>query len=347
MKTVCVIGHFGGDKVFLDGQTVKTKMLTKALQEELGRSAVNTVDTYGGKKALLRCMFQAIAALKNHRNVVILPAHNGIRFFVPMLTFGNLFFHRRLHYAVVGGWLPQFLQKHSWLKGMLKKFHGIYVETNRMKQGLEALGLSNVLVLPNCKNIQVLTPEELIYSTEKPFRLCTFSRVMKEKGIEDAVEAVKAVNTQRGETVYTLDIYGQVDPSQTQWFADLQKTFPDYIRYAGMVPSDQSVSVLKDYFALLFPTFYPGEGFAGTLIDAMASGIPVIASDFRYNMEIVTEGKTGRLHPTADALALSEILDEASNHVDAWNEMKLHCIQKAAEYIPSKVIKVLTEQFQI
>lgn len=42
---------------------------------------------------------------------------------------------------------------------------------------------------------------------QEPLRLCTFSRVMKEKGIEDAVNAVEAVNEYFGRLVYTLDIW--------------------------------------------------------------------------------------------------------------------------------------------
>ncbi|MFR3494185.1 MAG: glycosyltransferase [Blautia sp.] len=56
---------------------------------------------------------------------------------------------------------------------------------------------------------------------------------------------------------------------------------PQYIRYKGMVPFNQSTEVLKNYDALLFPTYYEGEGFAGTIIDAFAAGLPVIASDWK------------------------------------------------------------------
>lgn len=56
----------------------------------------------------------------------------------------------------------------------------------------------------------------------EPLPLCTFSRVMKEKGIEDAVNAVKSVNKYFGRVVYTLDIYGQVDSNQTGWFDNLR-----------------------------------------------------------------------------------------------------------------------------
>lgn len=130
---------------------------------------------------------------------------------------------------------------------------------------------------------------------------------MKEKGIEDAVEAVTLVNDDFGETVFTLDIYGPVDENQTEWFDKLQTAFPQYVHYRGCVNSDKSVDVLKAYYALLFPTFYDGEGFAGTLIDAFSSGVPVIASDWKYNPEIV-HGNVGIIYPTGNVESLADIL---------------------------------------
>ncbi len=110
---------------------------------------------------------------------------------------------------------------------------------------------------------------------------------MKEKGIEDAVNAVENVNQKYGRTVFSLDIYGQIDDGYREKFEALQKQFPPYINYSGLISFDKSVETPKDYFALLFPTYYNGEGFAGTLIDAMAAGTPVIASDWKCNGEVV------------------------------------------------------------
>ena len=47
---------------------------------------------------------------------------------------------------------------------------------------------------------------------------------------------------------------------------------------------------------MIFPTYYVGEGFPGTIIDAFSSGIPDIATDWRYNSEIVQNGKTGYIY---------------------------------------------------
>jgi len=87
--------------------------------------------------------------------------------------------------------LPELLQKNARLKNYLSNFNGIYLETHNMINSLKELGLYNTLYLPNFKRLDVLCEEELVYPVEKPYRLCTFSRVMKEKGVEDAIEAVK------------------------------------------------------------------------------------------------------------------------------------------------------------
>lgn len=46
-------------------------------------------------------------------------------------------------------------------------------------------------------------------------RVCTFSRILKEKGIEDAIKAVKLVNDELGRDVFLLDIFGEVDNAQS------------------------------------------------------------------------------------------------------------------------------------
>jgi glycosyltransferase involved in cell wall biosynthesis len=342
MKKVCVIGHFAYGKNYLDGQTVKTKIVTKELKQQLGKDEIMTIDTHGGSKKLLKLLFQLPHVMKKVENIIIMPAHNGIRFFAPLLAFFNNFFHIKLHYVVIGGWLPEFLESRKELQKSLKRFSGIYVETNTMKNNLEKLGFKNVYILPNCKELNILKEDELIYATSKPFKLCTFSRVMKEKGIEDAVNAVEEINKQYGETIFTLDIYGQVDPSQVEWFENLKKKFSNDIKYKGLVPFDQSTNVLKEYYALLFPTYYEGEGFAGTLIDAMAAGVPVIASNWRYNKEIIHNGENGLL--IEDDLLNS--LNYIFHNYKEWINLRKNCLELAKKYQPEHVIEILCQNIE-
>lgn len=343
MKRVCIIGHFGHGENLLNGQTVKTKIVTKEIVKELGKKEVSCIDTHGGVKALISAFRHALIALKYHKNIIIMPAENGLRIFAPLLVLLNLLFHRKLHYVVIGGWLPEFLKKRKKLTKALMSFDGIYVETNTMRKALEAQGFNDVYVMPNFKDLNILKESELVYHHTEPYRLCTFSRVMKEKGIEDAVNAVKTVNEHFGRIVYTLDIYGQVDSAQTEWFNELKSTFPLYIKYGEFVPFDKSVEVLKNYFAILFPTYYEGEGFAGTLLDAMAAGVPVIASDWRYNPEIVNE-KTGYVYPVHDNHAFVTTLISVGNNSDLLLSKKSDCLKEAEKYRAENVIQCLTSK---
>lgn len=342
MKKASVIGHFAYGLEYLDGQTIKTKIITNELCRKYGETEVLQFDTHGGVKTLLKAPVYVWRAMKNSENIIILPAHNGLRIFGRLLPFFKILFKKRkIHYIVIGGWLPQFLEKKRSLAKKLKKFDGIYVETSTMKNSLENQGFENVFVMPNCKKLSVINVNELKYSENEPYKLCTFSRVMKEKGIEDAVSAVKSVNEHFGRPVYTLDIYGQVDGAQIEWFESLQKEFPSYIRYGGLVPFDKSVDVLKDYFALLFPTRFYTEGIPGTIIDAYAAGVPVISAKWESYADVIDEGKTGIGYEFNNFKAFEEILLSIENNPQMMLDMKYSVIKKACGYLPENALKPL------
>ena len=265
----------------------------------------------------------------------------GIKVFPWLLRVANLFAARSLHYVVVGGWLIHFLKKHPFIGACLKKFTGIYVETIVMKHAREELGFENIILMPNFKPLTPVAPEQLTEQNQAPFRFCTFSRVMKEKGIDDAVDAVRAVNARFGKSMCTLDIFGQIDPGQVEWFENLQKTFPTEIRYCGVINYEQSVEVLKDYFALLFPTEFFTEGVPGTIIDAYAAGVPVVAAKWESFADVIDDGVTGIGYPFGKQACLKEVIATIVNHPEIANGMKANCLQKADRYLLDNVIDIL------
>lgn len=337
---VGIIGRFGFGKNLLNGQTIKTKTLVNALSSRLGAEKLHLLDTYGGMKMLLRLPFQCAYAMSRCKDLVILPAYKGIRVIAPMLVFLNIFYGRKLHYVVIGGWLCNLLQGKPVLARCLKRFDVIYAETTSMKRNLEALGFRNVVWMPNFKALDVQKTDSREQRDEEHCRLCTFSRVMREKGIETAVKAVKMVNERSGRDLYCLDIYGQVDPAQQKWFAQLQKSFPPFVRYCGEVPFDRSVSVLCRYDALLFPTAFYTEGIPGTVIDAYAAGIPVIASEWENYSDIIDE-ETGIGYPFGEPEGLSRTLLDLEGNTEKLKTMREACIRKAYDFLPEAGIRVL------
>jgi glycosyltransferase involved in cell wall biosynthesis len=339
MYKVGICGHFGEFKNLLNGQTVKTKILTEELKKHLGTQNVKTIDTHGWKENPFKLLLNSFILTKDCENVVIMPANNGLKIFVPLfLLFKKLFPKKKLHYVVIGGWLPQLLEKDLKLKYRLTKFDAIYVETYIMLNTLCDMGLNNIKHLPNFKKLNILREEELEVQQAEPYKLCTFSRVLKEKGIEDAIDAVIKANTILGRVVFTLDIYGQVDNGYKEEFENISNDFPEYISYKGMVNFDKSVEVLKHYYALIFPTHFKTEGIPGTIIDAYAAGIPVIASNWDSAKEIVLENKTGKIYEFGEKSKLIEILVQIVQDPKQFIDMKKNCLKYAKQYEPNIVL---------
>ena len=345
MFIVTVIGHFGKGLISNDGQTIKTKTITKELQKALGIGNVNSIDTHGGLKTLLNAPFIVSNAFHNSSNIIILPAQNGLRIFGPLMAFWKRRNNRvKMHYVVIGGWLTSFIEDHKYLRNSLKRFDGIYVETKHMKNELEKKGFENIVEMPNCKELVIMQKEALVHMTDAPYKVCTFSRVMKEKGIEDAVESVKKVNEHFGKTVYELDIYGQIDANQTEWFNEYRKSFPNYIQYKGVIPYYESTDVIKDYYFLLFPTRFYTEGIPGTIIDALAAGVPSVCSKWENYSDVIDEGVTGIGYEFMNNEELIKVLIYYADHPQEIYDMKRNCIDKAQSFSPQKVIKIITSR---
>lgn len=340
MHKISVLGHFGFKRDCLDGQTIKTKIVTEELQRIFGKAETVPYDTYGGMAFLCKMPFVILRMTASSRHIIIMPGKKGLCAIMPFLRLFNSLFRRRIHYVVIGGWLPAFITQKPWLIPMLKKLDNILVETKSMKDSMAAMGFGNVTVMPNCKRLDIAQPSEL-RDFKPPYPLCTFSRVIKEKGIEDAIEAVKRYNEAAGHTSYTLDIYGQIGKDYQQDFDNLIKEQPACIRYCGYVDYSDSPQILRRYFALLFPTYYEGECFAGTIIDAFSAGLPVIASDWHDNGSIITDGETGLIFPTRSVEALTDMLDKAYHGTGTMDKMRRQCLAEAGKYQPDVVVATL------
>lgn len=344
-----ILGHFGYGKQLADGQTVKTRMLESELKDMLGEQPY-TVDTHGWRKNPLRLLLNCIRLIRICEHILVMPAHNGIRVFIPLFIMLNYVFKKKIHYVVIGGWLPEMLMEHHKLLPYMRELSSIHVESYTMIDKLKEMGIKQTYYLPNFKRLNALPEDKLVFNSSAPYKLCTFSRVTKEKGIEEAVAAVVNINASHQKTVCTLDIYGAIDESYKERFTQLMQSSKDCITYKGVVPYDQSVEILKEYFLLLFPTYYPGEGFAGTLLDAFASGVPVLASNWRYNKEIVKEGINGHIHELG-CDHLQSKLEVLFENPKSILELKVKCLKDYRNYDPRYVIpsflKVINKDEQI
>lgn len=342
MKKICICGHFGNNMEFNDGQTVKTQNIYAALKEHYGEEEIYRIDTYNWKRRPIKLLKECIKGMKMCKNILILPAHNGVKVFIPMFFFLNKLYKRKIFYIVIGGWLPEFLKNKKYLTKKMKMLNKIFVETNKMKKDLDKLEIENTEILVNFKDLKPIPIENMKIDFAEPYKLCTFSRVMEEKGIEDAINVVKQINEENGKTIYKLDIYGPVDIGYKEKFENMIKDFPEYINYKGCVDYSKAVETINQYYLLLFPTRFKTEGIPGTIIDALAAGVPSIVSEWNNVYEIIENGRTGYIYKFGDIEDFKEKLLNISK--EEVINMKKKCVLIAENYKPYNAIKVLLNE---
>ena len=84
---------------------------------------------------------------------------------------------------------------------------------------------------------------------------------------------------------------------------------------------------LMDIFVL--PSL--AEGISNTVLEAMATGLPVIATDVGGNPELVADGENGRLVPVGDKQRLAEVMGELVDNP----EVRIQMGDKALERVKS------------
>lgn len=341
MKKLAVIGQYGTGPKYLTGQAVKTVFITDWMKRRYGEDQIEIVNTYGWKKHPVRLVRSIAKAMKDCSNVMIFPAPHGVKVFPSLVSSLNRFYRKRTFFIVIGGWLADFLKKHGHIRRATKKFYGVCAETKSLVEDLKAIGIDSSWYLPNCRDyVEIPTTKDI----KEPLHVCTYSRVTKTKGMADAVQTVRKANAILGKDVFFLDVFGAVDGSYKDDFEKLCEENKDVMAYAGTRNADQTLETLKDRFALLFPTYYEGECFAGTVLDAFLSRTPIIANDWKFNSEVIRDREDGFLYPFRNTDEAAGILVSLYRDPGLYERIQEGCKESAVKHSSDVVLQQLADK---
>ena len=137
-------------------------------------------------------------------------------------------------------------------------------------------------------------------SNETTYNFVSYGRLIQLKGYKELIAAFYDVQSQLPNC--TLTIYGEGN-YRSELEQQIQKlNLTDKVSLPGI---HQKVSEeLYNYDCFIFPSWY--EGFSGALVEAMLSGIPIIASDIPMNLEAVKANETALTFPVKNSKILAE-----------------------------------------
>ena len=340
-----IIGHFGGNEKFNDGQTIKTIAIYDALKR-YGIEDIDLIDTYYIKKNPFIFMAQFLKGMFSDKKFIVLLSSNGRKVLFPVLSLMSRYLNKDVYHYGIGGRLAREVREKPKWKKYISSFNGNWMESIELADELQKLGVKNSIYLPNFKKLKLMKETEMRKEYDEPYKLCTFSRVMKEKGIEDAIEAVREINAEYQREVVSLDIYGPVDDGYMIHLNELLDQ-NRVCQYCGVIPANESVEALKDYYALLFPTHWKHEGIPGTIIDSLSAGVPVIARRWQYCDEMLKDGYSGLVYGFDQPEELKTKIVYAINHKTDMIEMKKNCLKKAESYSEDYVIKLIIKEMGV
>lgn len=284
-KKILLAASTSKKKNRLDGVTIKSRVLEEFLLNQEGIT-LYSVDTDNYKQDFFSIVLKLIFGIRKCDKIVICSSSPGAAKLLNFLR--KIKCKKEIYYFVAGGVIGDKIRDHVYDIRNYSCLTHIFVESEKLKKQLNKLSLDNVSQLNNFRYIKKFKNN---YKNTNEYKFVFFARVNRQKGIEECIRVVQEINKK---TKYhaTLDIYGQCT---NEYLEELQKLFDENIQYKGAVTPNNKheYEILSKYDVLLFPTKYYNEGLPGTIIEAYISSLAIVASEWKYAHEYISDCKNG------------------------------------------------------
>lgn len=303
-RRVILIGRINCSHLPIGGETGKNQVLVSVLQKYVD---VVALDFYRNKKRPW-VYLQTLWALLRYSQATIILSTTASNIYPLLKAFKMLGVKRKIIHWIIGGEFDRFVEAGRFDLEVLNVAEWHLVQSKVMAAHLRKSGLKGVKYIPNFRKMPDLHLKH-VYHPDGMVRFVYMSRIMKEKGVGEILQCAERLNALSYHSMYIIDFYGYLDELFQSEFSQVIQKLPN-VNYKGVLNLKDMAGyeILASYHAMLFPTFHPSEGIAGAIIDAYIAGVPVIASDWNHNREVVKDGETGIIVPSRDTDALFEVM---------------------------------------
>jgi glycosyltransferase involved in cell wall biosynthesis len=180
-----------------------------------------------------------------------------------------------------------------------------------------------VTSVPMGADLEAFTPPNTTESpNEEPFTFLFAGHASRRKGVDILLDASKTIR-RRTENRFVLQFAGGVDD-------DLFPESHPAIERLGYLSREELAEAFRAADCLVLPSRH--DSFGRVVVEAMATGLPVLLSENVGAKEVVDEGKTGWVVPAENAEALAERMLWCIEHPNALLAMSDAASATAQDY---------------
>ena len=210
-----------------------------------------------------------------------------------------------------------FLRK-IWTKRIVRRAKMVTTSSQVLAEAMQRHGLKNrhYKLLPNVVDTNLFKP--IAHHNEVPKIVHVSCFEDKSKNISGLLEALKLMKDKG--VAHQAVLIGEGMDLETMKQRAINLGLTDHVRFTGLLQGQDLVNELAtgDFFVL--PSHYETGGIV--LLEAMACGLPVVATNVGALPEIVNE-QNGLLVPDGDVKALAGAMEQCCNTYKNYNAQEL------------------------
>lgn len=168
------------------------------------------------------------------------------------------------------------------------------------------------------------------------------SRVTARKGLNYLIEAVAQLAPQYPQL--QLRIMGDGNERENLEALVKQLKLEKSVEFLGRVPHEKVLPYYQEASAFVLPSL--NEGMSNAMLEALATGLPLIATDCGGSKELITEGENGLFIRMADAKDIAEKIERLLRDAELVKKMGAHSRARAEELSWKKVAKKYYDVYQ-
>lgn len=264
-----------------------------------------------------------------------------------MIWLSRLFQKRTALHLKGGGFLDFYEASPRWLRWLMRqtisKADTVIVLGELLKDQFSFITDidSKIAVVPNGlpSELQDKDQKHRILVRSDSFRLLYLSNMIPSKGYLDVLEACRILYVEKGIPIqcdfcgaFLATINDDVARSPAEAEAAFyrlvtEKGLTNVVRYHGTVRGERKREILQAANVFILPTAYPWEGQPISIIEALAYGLPVIATRYRGIPEQVIDGRNGFLLKEKSPQAIAAAVEKLWQNPALYEQFSRNAIQ--------------------